>query len=159
MQTTSGQWDSKRAHEIITEHAGMPGALIPMLHALQHAFGYIDKSAVTPIAAALNLSNADVHGVITFYHDFRDAPGGKHQLQVCGAEACQACGCRELMTHATEKLGVQPGETTPDGMFTLNTVYCLGNCALSPAISIDGRMYGKVDANRFDQLIDTCKAS
>jgi formate dehydrogenase subunit gamma len=147
-------WDSGRALAKIRELEGLPGALLPMLHALQEEFGYIDDAAVPLLADTLNLSHAEVHGVISFYHDFRHQPGGRHHLKVCRAEACQSMGCNRLIEHVESRLGVKLGETTSDGMFTLDPVYCLGNCALSPALMLDGRPYGRVSPEVADFLID-----
>jgi formate dehydrogenase subunit gamma len=126
---------------------------LPILHALQDRFGYVDAAAVPLIADALNLSRAEIHGVVTFYHHFRAAPAGTHVIQLCRAEACQSMGCRDLESHAERRLGVAMGGTRPDGAATLEAVYCLGNCALSPAVMIDGELHGRVDAARFDELM------
>ena len=131
-------WDEELALARIRELQSLPGAMLPILHALQEEFGYVDDAAVPLIAEALNLSRAEVVGVVYFYHDFRHAPPGRHVLQVCRAEACQAMGCEALVEHMQTRLGVAMGETTADGAITLETVYCLGNCALSPAVMLDG---------------------
>lgn len=131
-----------------------PGALVPMLHALQEEFGYVDEAAVPLLAEALNLSRAEVHGVISFYHGFRQGAPGKHVLKICRSESCQAMGCNQLIEHVEKNLGVKMGETTADGNFTLEPVYCLGNCALSPASMLDGQPYGKVTASVADALIE-----
>lgn len=135
-------------------HKNLPGALLPILHALQEEFGYVDESVVPVIASALNLSVADVHGTITFYHDFRHAPPGKHVLKMCRAEACQSMGCDAVIEHVENRLGIKLGETTQDGSFTLSPIYCLGNCALSPAVMFDGKPFGRVTAQVADFLID-----
>ncbi|HUN26661.1 MAG TPA: formate dehydrogenase subunit gamma [Steroidobacteraceae bacterium] len=132
---------------------GAPGPLIEVLHGVQEALGFIPAGAVPLIAQELNLSRAEVHGVITFYHHFRHAPAGTHTVQVCRAEACQSMGAEALLAHARVRLGIDVHETTPDGRFSLEPVYCLGNCACSPALMIDGELYGRVTANRFDALI------
>src|ERR1700685_135358 len=137
-------WNTDEAAEIIAAQSGIPGALLPILHALQDAFGYVDESAVPVIADALNLSRAEVHGVITFYHDFRHAPAGRHVLRLCRAEACQSMGCDALIRHVEKRLGVELGKTTADRKFTVEAVYCLGNCALSPAAMLDGKLHGRV---------------
>src|SRR5215468_5993746 len=116
---------------LIAEHRDQPGALLPILHAVQEEFGYVDDAAVPVIAAALNLSRAEVHGVVTFYHDFRRAPAGRHVLKLCRAEACQAAGSDPLAAHAATRLGVEMGTTAPDGSVTLEPVYCLGLCAVA----------------------------
>ena len=147
-------WDADLALSRIRELQHLPGALLPILHALQEEFGYIDQSAVPVIAEALNISHAEVHGVITFYHDFRHHPPGRHILHICRAESCQAMGCDKLVQHVENRLGVKLGQTTPDNSFTLQAVYCLGNCALSPAAMLDGRPYGRVSTEIADFLID-----
>src|SRR4051812_27720287 len=119
-------WSPALADEIIARHKGLEGPLLPVLHALQHAFGHVPAEAVPLIALALNLSRADVHGVITFYHDFRQQPAGRHVLKLCRAEACQARGAEAIVRHAEGRLAVAMGETTPDGRFTLEPIYCLG---------------------------------
>jgi formate dehydrogenase subunit gamma len=147
-------WDADRALIRIRELERLRGALLPILHALQDEFGYIDKAAIPLIAEALNLSHAEVHGAISFYHDFRHDPAGKHILKVCRAEACQSMGCESMIRHVENKLGVQLGETTEDRSFTVDAVYCLGNCALSPAVMLDGKLYGRVSREVADFLID-----
>jgi formate dehydrogenase subunit gamma len=146
-------WNAERALARIQELERLPGALLPILHALQHEFGYVDKAAIPLIADALNLSHAEVHGVISFYHDFRYEPAGTHVLKMCRAEACQSMGCERTIQHVEKKLGVRLGETTEDKRFTLEPVYCLGNCALSPAVMLDGKLYGRVSSEVADFLI------
>jgi formate dehydrogenase subunit gamma len=146
-------WNAAEADEIIARHRDLPGAMLPMLHALQEAFGYVDEAAIPVIADALNVSRAEVHGVITFYHDFHTAPQGRHVVKVCRAEACQSMGCNALVDHLEESLGVTLGGTAKDGSVTLEAVYCLGNCALSPAMMLDGKLYGRVSPARADALI------
>jgi len=138
---------------VLEANRDLAGALLPILHAIQNALGYIPVAAVPAIAHALNLSRAEVHGVISFYHYFRSQPGGRHTIYVCRAEACQAMGARALEAHARRKLGIDFHETTNDEAFTLEPVYCLGNCACSPSLLIDGELYGRVDAERFDELL------
>jgi formate dehydrogenase subunit gamma len=150
-------WDVDRAQSRIQELERLPGALLPILHALQDEFGYIDKAAIPLIAAALNLSQAEVHGVLSFYHDFRGAPAGRHVLKVCRAEACQSMGCEGMIRHVENRLGVNLGETTEDRSFTVEPVFCLGNCALSPAVMLDGKLYGRVSSDVADFLIDDAK--
>ena len=147
-------WDTDRASSLIQELQSLPGALLPILHALQEEFGYVDHAAIPLIAEALNISKAEVHGVISFYHDFRHEPRGRHTLKMCRAEACQSMGCDHVIDHVEKRLGAKLGETTPDGGFTLDAVYCLGNCALSPAVLLDGKPYGRVSAQVADFLID-----
>ena len=150
----SAPFDPEIARDVIAGLKHLPGATLPILHALQERFGYVDAAAVPLIADALNLSRAEIHGVVSFYHDFRDAPAGAHVVKLCRAEACQSMGCRDLERHAEARLGVAMGGTTADHRVTLEAVYCLGNCALSPAVMIDGALHGRVDAARFDELID-----
>ncbi len=130
-----------------------PGALLPILHAVQDALGYIPPAAVPVIADGLNLSRADVHGVVTFYHYFRDTKPGRHTIHLCRAEACQSMNQKATEAHAKQKLGVDFHGTTANGAFTLEPVYCLGNCAASPAIMIDGELYGRVTPERFDAIV------
>lgn len=130
-----------------------PGPLLVMLHAVQDTVGYIPGAAVAVIADVLNLSRAEVHGVLTFYHHFRTRPRGKHVVQVCRAESCQAMNGDALAVHIVRKLGVEFGETSADGAVTLEPVYCLGHCACSPAIALDDQPYGRMSPERFDELI------
>lgn len=150
-------WDNERAVSLVEQRKNMPGALLPILHALQEEFGYVDPSVVPAIADALNLSKADVHGTISFYHDFRHHPPGRHVLKMCRAESCQSMGCDAVIGHVEKKLGAKLGETTADGTFTLDAVYCLGNCSLSPAVLLDGKPYGRVSAQVADFLIDDAR--
>jgi formate dehydrogenase subunit gamma len=129
-----------------------------VLHALNDAFGFIDRRAISVVADVLNLSEAEVYGVVTFYNDFRNEAAGRSVVRVCRAEACQSMGAESLMAHATGHLGVAIGETTPDGAVTLEQVFCLGNCALSPAVMIDGEVFGRVDTARFDELVSRARA-
>src|SRR5262249_31408621 len=126
-------WSAETVAGVIAEHSGNEGALLPILHDLQNAFGYIPEPAVPMVAQALNLSRAEVHGVVTFYHDFRHEPAGRHVLKLCRAEACQACGGDVLAEHAEKKLGIKLGETSTDGRVTLEPAYCLGLCSVSPS--------------------------
>jgi len=134
-------------------HAHRPGALLPILHAIQDEHGYVPSAAVPIVANVLNLSRAEVHGVVSFYHFFRTSPPGRRTLYVCRAEACQSMGARALERHVREKLDVDFHETTADGRFSLEPVYCLGNCACSPAIMIDEDVYGRVTPERLDELL------
>lgn len=137
----------------VEAHRGRIGALLPVLHAIQDKLGHVPPDAVPMIASALSMSRAEVHGVIAFYHDFRAEPPGEHTVQLCRAEACQAMGSRELERHALQKLGVGYGETTPNGLFTVEPVYCLGNCACAPSIRINDDIHARVSPARFDELI------
>ena len=138
---------------IVDQHRDLPGALLPLLHAIQAEFGFVPDDAVPVIASGLNLSRAEVHGVISFYHDFKTHPVGSHSVQICRAEACQAMGSRQLETHAKESLGIDYHQTTADGSISLEPVYCLGNCACSPSVRIDDRIYARVDREKFDSLV------
>ena len=129
-----------------------PGPLLVVLHAVQDALGYIPPAAIPDIAAGLNLSRAEVHGVVTFYHYFRTRPQGRRVVQVCRAEACQARGGAGLEAHAQQRLGIGFDETSADGEVTLEAVYCLGNCATGPSVRVDGRMHSHVTPGRFDAL-------
>ena len=129
------------------------------MHALQEAFGYIHDAAIPLMAEDLSLSRAEVLGIIEFYHDFRRTPGGRHTLRVCRAESCQSMGCEALVSHLEQRLGIPMGETTPDGTLTLKTVYCLGNCALSPAVLLDGDLFGRVSPQRADQIVERARAA
>lgn len=131
----------------------MPGAMLPILNALQKIFGYIAPEFVPAIAQALNLSRAEVHGVITFYHDYRQAPPGRRVIRICRAEACQSMAGRNLENHARQKLGIEYHGTTPSGEYTLEPVYCLGNCACAPAMMVDDTLYGRVTPEKFDALL------
>lgn len=139
---------------IIAELKDKQGALLPILHGVQDALGYIPSDSVPAIAAALNLSRAEVHGVISFYHYFRDTPPGKHTVHLCCAESCQSMGSNALEAHVKTKLGIDYHETTADGQFSLEPVYCLGNCACSPAMQIGEEIYGRVSADAFDDIIN-----
>lgn len=143
-----------RVDSILEAHAGQPGPLLPVLHAVQDALGYIPAEQVGRIAGALNLSRAEVHGVISFYHYFRQEPPGRHVVQVCRAEACQAMQGERTEAHARRRLDVDYGETTADGRFTLEAVYCLGNCAAGPSMMVDDRLYGRVTPERFDAVLE-----
>jgi len=146
-------WDTARGAEIIAEHAQLEGATIVILHALQEAFGYVPEAAIPMVASALNLSRAEVHGVFTFYHDFRKKPSGRHVLKLCRAEACQAAGGDGLAARAEDKLGIALGDTTADERVTLEPIYCLGLCATAPSAMLDGRLVGRLDEKRIDALL------
>src|SRR5882724_5412207 len=151
--STVETWDRERAAAIIAAHMGVDGAALPMLHALQEAFGHVPEDAVPMVAQALNLSRAEVHGVVTFYHDFRREPAGRHVLKMCRAEACQAAGGEALAAHAADKLGVKFGETSADGRVTLEPIYCLGLCSVSPSAMLDGKIHARLDQKKLDALI------
>jgi formate dehydrogenase subunit gamma len=143
----------------IERHLHRPGALLLMLHDIQRELRHVPPECIPTLADALNLSRAEVHGVVSFYHDFRDSAAGAHTLRICRAESCQAVGANALLAHAQRVLGVQLHDTTPDGKVTLEAVYCLGNCALSPAVDIDGKVYGRVNTRKLDALIDLAQTS
>jgi formate dehydrogenase subunit gamma len=143
--------------EAIAANRALPGALLPVLHAIQDALGFIPSEAVGRVAHALNLSQAEVHGVISFYHDFRSSPPGRHVLKLCRAEACQSMGSEALESRLKRRLGVEWGETSRDGALTIEPVYCLGNCALSPAILLDGKLRGRVTGEMLDEVIERCR--
>ncbi len=131
----------------------LPGALLPILHGIQDALGYVPKDAVPIVAKSLNLSRAEVHGVVSFYHWYRTEKPGEHVIHLCRAEACQAVGGRALETHVKTRLGIDFHETTADGRYTLEPAYCLGNCAVGPSLLIDMQLRGRVTSARFDRLI------
>ncbi|MBY4675430.1 formate dehydrogenase subunit gamma [Marinobacterium arenosum] len=146
--------DRTAVSTIVDQLKSKPGALLPILHGIQDRLGYIPSEAVPLIAEALQQTAAEIHGVISFYHQFRTSPPGRHQLQICRAEACQARGARELEAHAKAKLGIGYHQTSPDREFSLEPVYCLGNCACGPSVRVGDEIVGRVDATRFDQLVD-----
>ena len=151
------RFDAATAAAIIAERKALPGALLPMLHAIQEVFGCVDRAAIPLIADALNLSRAEVHGAISFYHDFRAEPPGRHVLKLCRAEACQARGCEALVERLSQVHDAAPGATTADGALTVETTYCLGNCALGPAALFDGEPRGLLDAGAIDALVERAK--
>lgn len=147
-------WTEARAAEIIAELAAIEGATLPILHALQAEFGCVPADAVPMVAAALNLSRAEVHGIVTFYHEFRRHPPGRHVLRLCRAEACQAVGADALGAHARHRLGVDWHGTAADGSVTLEPVFCLGLCASGPAALLDGQPLARLDATRLDAALE-----
>jgi formate dehydrogenase subunit gamma len=146
-------WNEARGAKIIAGHDKLEGATLVILHAMQEAFGYVPEPAIPMIASALSLSRAEVHGVFTFYHDFRHEPAGRHVLKLCRAEACQAAGGDALAARAEAKLGISIGNTTPDERVTLEPIYCLGLCATAPSAMLDGRVVGRLDEARLDALV------
>jgi formate dehydrogenase subunit gamma len=142
-----------QVQDILTEHAGVEGALLPILHAVQAEFGHVPQDVLPTIAKSLNLSRAEVHGVVSFYHDFRESPAGRHVVKLCRAEACQAMGADRVAGHAKRQLGIDWHETTSDGAVTLEPIFCLGLCACAPAAMIDGKIVGRVDESRLDTLL------
>jgi formate dehydrogenase subunit gamma len=138
---------------VLAQMKDRPGPLLEVLHGVQHDLGFIPAAAVPLIAEELNLSRAEVHGVISFYHHFRSAPPGRHTVQICRAESCQAMGAEGLVEHAKRRLGVEFDQATADGEVSLHAVYCLGQCACSPAVMVDDEVFGRVTPERLDQLL------
>ncbi len=143
----------RRTTRILTAFQDVEAPLLEILHAVQREFGCVPSTAQLLIADALNLSRAEVHGVVSFYHDFRDTPAGRHILKICRAEACQSMGGEALARRASDALGVEFGETAGDSGVTLEAVYCLGQCACAPAAMLDGRLVGRLDRKRLDALV------
>ena len=148
---TRADYEQATASEIIQGFANRPEMLVQILHAFMDRFGWISNDAIRQLADELNLSRADVHGVVSYYHDFRTAPTGEHVVKICEAEACQSMGSRELVAHAKKSLGLDMHESNAN--VTLEPVYCLGNCACSPAIMVDGKTFGRVSSARFDEIV------
>jgi len=148
------EWTEQSIQLIIDGLKHKPGAMLPILHALQDEIGYIPNKAVSQIAESLRQTRAEVHGVISFYHHFRSSPPGNHRIEICRAEACQAMGGRQLEQHAKNRLGIDYHQTTADRSFSLEPVYCLGNCATTPSIRIDDDIYGRVSLDKFDALLN-----
>ncbi len=146
-------WDKTAVTAIARELKDRPGALLLILRRIQDELGWVPDQSVPLIADALNLSRAEVHGVVTFYHDFRHHPPGRHVIRLCRAESCQAMGAAALARHLKDRLKIDFGQTTADGSITLDAVYCLGNCACSPAITVDGDIRGRVSPSVLDRLI------
>ncbi len=143
---------------VIEAHRRREGPLLPILHAMQAAFGFVPQSALPLIAAALNISRAEVHGVVSFYHDFREAPAGRHIVRICRAEACQSVGADAVAAAALERLGLDWHGTTPNGAVTIEPVFCLGLCACGPAAMIDDRLHGRLDPARMQDLLEEAGA-
>ena len=152
----NANWDADLASEIIGARVSEPGSLLPILHALHDAFGCIVEEAIPLIASALNLGRAEIHGVVSFYHDFRSSPAGRHVLKLCRAEACQATGGDAMADRVLRRLGAGWGETTADGALTVEPVFCLGLCATAPAALLDGRPFGRLTPAKLDNLVETC---
>lgn len=145
--------EREQVHRALRDNAARPGPLLEVLHAVQQHLGYVPRAAVPVIADALNLSRAEVHGVVTFYHHFRQTPPGRRRVQICQAEACKSMQGESLTEHAKRRLNVGFHETTADGEFSLEPVYCLGNCACAPSVMIDHELYGRVTPEKFDRLV------
>lgn len=141
------------ALSVCARHGNKPDELLEIFHEMQHELGYVPEETLPVIATALNRSRAEIYGILTFYHDFKRHPVGKHVVKICRAEACQSMGTDELCHHAERKLNVPLGGTTADGAVTIEQVFCLGNCALSPAVMVGEKLYGRVDPKRFDEII------
>jgi formate dehydrogenase subunit gamma len=148
---------TQRVEEILARHLGREGALLPILHDVQADFGHVPQAALPVIAKALNLSRAEVHGVVSFYHDFREAPAGRHVVKLCRAEACKSVGADRVADHAKARLGLDWHETSTDGAVTLEPVFCLGLCACGPAALVDGQLIGRVDEAAVDALVERLK--
>jgi len=161
MKSRNGEtcFDARVIDEVVAGLADKPGALMLVLHAVSERVGHIPPEAVPAIARALNLSRAEVHGVISFYHDFRTERPGRKIIRVCRAESCQAMGAVALAEHIQARLGIRFGETSGNGDFTLEPVYCLGNCACSPAIVVGDDLYGRVNPERFDEILFSVSTS
>jgi formate dehydrogenase subunit gamma len=145
-------WSEAQANDIIRRHAGREGALLPILHDIQAAFGHVPAPAVPFIAHALNLTRAEVHGVVSFYHDFREAPAGRHVLKLCRAEACQSVNGEKLAQQVLDRFGLEWGGTTPDGRLTVEATYCLGLCASGPSAMFDGEPMGRLTSASIDDI-------
>jgi formate dehydrogenase subunit gamma len=150
-------YSDERAREIIAAHMGLEGPALPILHALQAEFGFVPESAVKEMAKALNVSRAEMHGVVTFYHDFHDAPHGRHTLKICRAESCQSMGAEKQANEFLARHKLEWHQTTPDGSLTVEPVYCLGLCAHSPSALYDGEPIGMVDAATLDDIVAEAK--
>ena len=150
-------WTRERGAEIIARESRQEGATLPILHALQECFGYIHAEAIPMIAETLNLTRAEVHGVVSFYHDFRRHPPGRHVLRLCRAEACQSLGADALAAHVRRRLGVDWHDTTNDGAVTLEPVFCLGLCAIGPTAMLDGAPLGRLDNARIDAALERAR--
>ncbi len=148
---TREDYNKETASKIIAGFDNRPEMLVQVLHAFMDRFGWISSDAIRQLAEELNVSRADVHGVVSYYHDFRTSPTGKHVVKICAAEACQAMGSRDLSEHAKKSLGLDMHESNDN--VTLEPIYCLGNCACSPAIMVDGKTFGRVSAKRFDEIV------
>ena len=156
MQSNAAQ--IAQVQDILAAHSGMEGPLLPILHAVQAEFGHVPQEALPVIAKSLNLSRAEVHGVMSFYHDFREEPAGRHVVKLCRAEACQSMGADRIAAHAKQRLGVDWHGTTLDGAVTLEPIFCLGLCACAPAAMVDGKLVGRVDEARLDTLLAGVRA-
>ncbi|MEI6799810.1 MAG: formate dehydrogenase subunit gamma [Pseudomonadota bacterium] len=146
-----------KVEDILARHHGMEGALLPILHAIQAEFGHVPQVVLPVVAKAMNISRAEVHGVMSFYHDFREEPAGRHVIKLCRAEACQAVGADRVADHAKKLLGLDWHETAKNGSVTLEPIFCLGLCACGPAALVDGKLVGRVDEAKLDALVEGMK--
>ena len=153
--------DSQRTtvDDVVANHKHLPGALLPILHGVQDGLGFIPAGAVEIIARELNLSRAEVHGVITYYHHFRSEPAGKHVVQICRAESCQSMGSEKLWAHACLHLDADGHHPSKDGAFTVEPVYCLGLCASSPSMAIDGKVHARINVDKFNKLVAQARSA
>ena len=149
---------ANRTRSVIADHIGLEGPLLPILHGIQDEFGYVPTESLPVIAKALNISNAEVHGVVSFYHDYRREPAGRHVVKVCQAEACQSMGSDQVAANLKRALGIGLHETSADGRVTLEPVYCLGLCSCAPAAMVDGQLFGRVDAEVIDDIAAQVRA-
>lgn len=148
----SPAWDEARAQDILRQHSDRKGALLPILHDMQAEFGCVPAPAIPVIAHALNLTRAEVHGVVSFYHDFRDKPAGRHVLKLCRAEACQSMNGEAFAQQVLDRFDLDWGGTTPDGRLTIEPIYCLGLCASSPSAMLDGQPMARLDQDSIDEI-------
>jgi formate dehydrogenase subunit gamma len=151
---TTPKWNPERIAEIVAAHAHLEGPLLPILHAVQAEAGCIPRDAIPLIANALNLTRAEVYGVVTFYHDFREHPAGRRMVKICRAEACQSMGGRALGEKVLQHFGVEWGETTSDGAVTIEPVYCLGLCAVAPSALVDGEPHARLDVPKLIAAVE-----
>jgi formate dehydrogenase subunit gamma len=157
--TGAAPWDVALATRIVEEGRTRPGAALPILRALQERFGYVDGAAIPLIAAALNISKAEVHGIVSFYHDFRPTPVDGDVLKLCRAESCQAMGCEDLVAHLAAEHRIEPDKPGSGAPLHVETVYCLGNCALSPAALLNGDPIGRLDRARLDDIVREARSA
>jgi formate dehydrogenase subunit gamma len=150
--TVSSRWNEAEATEIVRRHDGREGALLPILHDVQAAFGFVPEPAIKFLAHALNITRAEVHGVVTFYHDFRRERAGRHVLKLCRAEACQSMDGEALARRMLDRFGLDWGGTTPDGRLTIEATYCLGLCASAPSAMLDGEPMARLNADAIDEI-------
>lgn len=158
MAPTPAAPSTERLLGLINGHLSLEGPLLPILHSMQEEFGHVPQTAVPLIADALNISKAEVHGVISFYHDFRDVPAGRHVVKICRAEACKSVGADGLSAAVLTRLGVEWHGTTKNGAVTIEPVYCLGLCACGPAAMVDGKVIGRVDAAKMTKILEEAGA-